>query len=241
MENSQSSKRGLVVGVAIAAVIALGSFVVLARPTPASAPTKLKTEAPRVELQRSAEGFQVVAEEATVQAGSVVRTGPVGSASVDYSDGSVTRVGPDSVYELVALEVGEGQRQIVGQLEVGKTFHRVAKVSGSGSKFEVRAADAVAAVRGTAFAVECAGSGGCSLKVTEGRVELRNDAGQRRSVSAGKQASFDNGGFGEVENLSDSDPWVAANSDLDPASGGDKVVAQTEPAESLVARAGSKF
>jgi FecR protein. len=53
------------------------------------------------------------------------------------------------------LRASAGHRAYRFGLKVGKTWHRVSKLSGTQNRYEVETSNAVAAVRGTTFMVEC--------------------------------------------------------------------------------------
>lgn len=183
-----------------------------------------------VHLQRQGQtAFAALGSATRVATGSIVRTDEGGLAEIHYEDGSLTRVGPATTYRLTTLEIGEGRRQIVGQMDVGQTFHRVTKVTGSGSRFEVKTSNAVAAVRGTAFAVECRVLDVCDVSVTEGRVSVSSFGKGAVDVTAGQKVTVNGeGAVGEPQPISPSDLWVALNSGTSPGS------ADSPPASSRV-------
>src|SRR5690606_38528348 len=75
--------------------------------------------------------------------------------------------------ELVVAELGTVETARVAlRLEVGSTWHRVQRVVGEESRFEVETPVGVAAVRGTTFAVECTADATCRFTVYEGELEV---------------------------------------------------------------------
>lgn len=86
--------------------------------------------------------------------GDSIQTDADGRAEIDYTDGSLTRLGASTVFTLTRLTDERGGRQTQGTLSVGETWNRAAKVSETGS-FEVKAGGTTAAVEGTAFVVKC--------------------------------------------------------------------------------------
>lgn len=102
--------------------------------------------------------------------GDVVVTDRAGVAEVAYPDGSLTRIGAGSRFELEALATNPTRVRV--SLDVGSTWHRVRDLTRSGGSFEVETEMGVAAVRGTAFAVLCT-PGRCGVAVAEGRVDVR--------------------------------------------------------------------
>lgn len=71
-------------------------------------------------------------------------------------------------------------------LEVGKVEANVRSTKGLRNNFKLRSPVSTAAVRGTSFVFD-----GFTLWVTEGTVVFRNQVGQRRGVSEGKESSTD--------------------------------------------------
>jgi hypothetical protein len=86
--------------------------------------------------------------------GDTIQTDADGRAEIDYTDGSLTRLGATTVFTISRLTDERGGRQTQGTLSVGETWNRAAKVSETGS-FEVKAGGTTAAVEGTAFVVKC--------------------------------------------------------------------------------------
>jgi hypothetical protein len=86
--------------------------------------------------------------------GDAIATDASGQAEIDYTDGSLTRLGPSTQYTLTTLTNERGGRQTLGTLTAGQTWNRAAKVSAS-SSFGVAAGQTTAAVEGTAFVFSC--------------------------------------------------------------------------------------
>jgi hypothetical protein len=98
--------------------------------------------------------FLPVPAESEVSVGNVIRTDANGFAAIEYPDGSIARVDANSLFTVRKLTVDGGKRIIEAHLDVGRTFHRVAKVSGTENRYEVTTPNAVAVVRGTEFIAE---------------------------------------------------------------------------------------
>lgn len=162
----------IAIGVAVLALIGAAVFVT-SRPSKAEAPATLRVLTPAVTVQARPGGpFEVVSKTTTLQQGATIRTDATGEAEIDYFDGSTTRLAPASEFTLQQLVRDGTQKQLVGSMQFGKSWHRVAEVTGSGSRFEVKTSNATAAVRGTAFAVVCVTSEACEVTVIEGGVAL---------------------------------------------------------------------
>lgn len=169
-----------------------------------------------VELRQGSEDFTVVDKSAAVEVGAEVRTGADALAEIEYFDGSLTRVGPSTSYEIVELEQEADRTVIVGKVGLGETFHDVKGLTGSGSRFEIHESNAIAAVRGTRFAARCLPPLPCGLAVVEGTVEVTPSSGDPVSVEAGQRVIIDDEGLlGDVTEVSPDDPWLNRNQDLD--------------------------
>lgn len=153
-----------------------------------------------------------------LEAFDTVVTSPSGTATITYFDGSTTRLAPATSYTVRELHRLRGARQIVGHLEVGQTWHRVTRASESGSRFEVATANAVAAVRGTVFAVQCTAGGPCSVEVVSGRVEVREPEGVVVAVSPGERIELKPRSTPRrAAKPRSRDAWVTKNSTVDRA------------------------
>lgn len=168
-----------------------------------------------VEVRPPGGAFDLVRETAGVSPGTGVRTGQDALAEIEYFDGSLSRIGPSTTYEVVELERAPGRTVVVGKLDIGETFHDVKELTGSGSRFEVRESNAIAAVRGTRFAARCLPPLPCGIAVVEGFVVVTGSSGQPVSVEAGNRVTIDDAGLlSEVTEISPDDAWINQNRDL---------------------------
>ena len=104
--------------------------------------------------QKGKSDFVAAKDGQALKQGDTIKTDAAGRAEIDYTDGSLTRLGGlDRLHHLQAHRRAGG-RQTQGTLSVGETWNRAAKVSETGS-FEVKAGGTTAAVEGTAFVVKC--------------------------------------------------------------------------------------
>lgn len=142
---------------------------------------------------------EVRPDSAEVEQGETVVTDADGVARLAWFDGSVTRIGPNSQMTITKLRGNERQRNIAVTLDVGKTWHRVAAATSEGSAYEVRTANAVAAVRGTSFVAACSASASCMVGVATGVVEVTGATGATRSVTAGQQVRVEGDAVGPLE------------------------------------------
>ncbi|MDX1754729.1 MAG: FecR family protein [Marinobacter sp.] len=115
-----------------------------------------------------------------------------GNATIELADGSIIRVGPDSrlVFNKLTQYGKSGMTDTRIRLTHGELETRVMPLMDGGARFEVETPSAVAAVRGTTFALQ-ARPGTTTLQVTEGLVSF-GPRGRSRNIPAGYSASVDN-------------------------------------------------
>jgi hypothetical protein len=166
-----------------AATLILAMVVVAGAPAGAkSAPlANLKVTADNVSIRHKGQSaFAAAKDGQALRQGDTIKTDGTGTAEIDYTDGSLTRLGVSTVYTLTVLTNNQGGRQTQGTLSVGQTWNRAAKVSETGS-FSVKAGGTTAAVEGTAFVVECpqptsaAGQVSCTVTAVVDNVRVDSD------------------------------------------------------------------
>ena len=153
--------------------------------------------------------------------GDTLRTdATAGLAEISYTDGSYTRLGPNTVFSITKLSEKQGVRQTKGTLTVGSTWNRAAQVAETGS-FEVKAGGATAAVEGTLFSVVCtvtAGQKSCSFIDLSHQVSVTLN-GTVVQLTAATQVNLDQGALGAPQVLTREDLlnnlWVSGNFFLD--------------------------
>jgi len=141
----------LIVAVLVAGALALTASAAGA----ADALANLKVTAANVQIKQKGKSTFVDAKDGqALKQGDTIKTDASGTAEIDYTDGSITRLANSTVFTLTKLTDEKGGRQTQGTLSVGETWNRAAKVSETGS-FEVKAGGTTAAVQGTAFVAKC--------------------------------------------------------------------------------------
>ncbi|MFW5824972.1 MAG: FecR domain-containing protein, partial [Marinobacter sp.] len=133
-----------------------------------------------------------------VRAGDTIIT-RAGSVMVELADGSSIRVEPDSsvAFNRLTRYGRNGMTDTRVRLERGELSNRVRPMIEEGARFEVETPSAVAAVRGTAFALQ-ADRRGTHLQVTEGSVAFGRP-GATRDIPAGFGASVSRSGNGDLQ------------------------------------------
>ena len=120
-----------------------------------------------------------------LQAPSGLRTGPDGSATLQFADGSRVLVRRDS-----ELQLQTTQKSLLGQASIvalsllqGSVENQVTPVGHSGGRFEIRTPAAIAAVRGTQYRVVTDGQT-MRTEVVTGAVQVANATGQVTAQAA---------------------------------------------------------
>lgn len=116
-----------------------------------------------------------------------------GTATVELADGSEVRISPNSrlIFNRLTQYGKAGMVDTRLRLDRGEVHTRVKPVMEGGARFEIETPSAVAAVRGTVFALQTS-SNGSSLQVTEGTVDF-GAPGKVRRIPAGFGASLSTG------------------------------------------------
>jgi hypothetical protein len=144
-----------IVGVVAAATLLLVPVAAGAAGKSGAPLASLKITADAVQVKQKGKSAFVAAKNGmALKQGDTIKTDVPGRAEIDYSDGSLTRLGPSTIFTISRLTDERGGRQTQGTLSVGQTWNRAAKVSETGS-FEVKAGGTTAAVEGTAFVATC--------------------------------------------------------------------------------------
>jgi hypothetical protein len=182
--------------------------------TDTSGPTALASVIDTSVQLVSAGSTSKLTDSTQVVAGDHVVTDSAGLAEITYADDSLTRVGPGSDLTITELSSADAQRTTVS-LDVGVTFHRVQKLIAEDAQFEVKTPVGVAAVHGTAFAVECVEGPACVITVLEGEVDFTLTDGTEVPLGVNQSVTVPNEDGGEpvVVDVSAKDlsAWVTAN------------------------------
>lgn len=176
-----------------------------------------------VEVTRAGDTIALSADEQQeVDAGDAVTTDTAGRAEIAYFDGSMTRLGNDANFTVIALSDDEGERQIAGSLDSGSSWHRVRELSGTEGTYSVQTPVATATAAGTAFAVVCVGETECTFTVIEGTVIVELPDGTTFTLEAGDELTVEaDADPAELDALSSgvealsTDPWIAENLSTD--------------------------
>ena len=158
--------------------------------------------------------------------GATVRTGDDGRASIDWPDGSVTRLDVETTFTIEQLSGGSvltTATAIEGTQETGNTYSLVVELAEAGDRFAIDTPTASAAVQGTEYYVLIGSDGSSTVIVTDGAVVVTTASGEEVVVQAGSTVVVGadgtiDGPFPTPADLID-DEWVRYNEQCD-ASGG---------------------
>lgn len=135
-----------------------------------------------VELQADRQGpWTPVELQQGISSGQRLRTGSESRVELLFEDGSVVRLGEESLLDLSELAFDDQRLQGKAELLLGRLWSKLKKLGDRG--LEVRSPTAVMAVRGTTFRAEAKPDTTVQLWVYEGRVDVnrRRQAGGRRA------------------------------------------------------------
>jgi hypothetical protein len=153
----------------------------------------LTVDADNVSVQKAGKDqFKPAKNGQKLREGDTVKTDATGKAEIDYSDDAYTRLDVNTTFTITKLTEEQGERQVEGSLEEGRTWNRTAAVTESGS-FEQSGGGATAAVTGTAFPVDCTiAAPDCLFTGVEGTFILRGN-GEDRTVTPFQQCGSTDG------------------------------------------------
>ncbi len=153
----------------------------------------LTIDSPGVSVKKAdAQQFKPAKDGQKLKQGDTVKTDATGKAEIDYSADAYTRLDVNTTFTIAKLTEEEGERQIEGSLEEGRTWNRTAAVTESGS-FEQSGGGATAAVTGTAFPVDCTiAAPDCLFTGVEGTFILKGN-GEDRTVTPFQQCGSTDG------------------------------------------------
>jgi PKD repeat protein len=143
----------------------------------------------QVAVQRGNGAFETGEDGTSLREGDTVRTGPDGRASIEYFDGSLTRLDFDTSFTLVTLEtLGDAgaSRVIESSQAEGNSYHSVAELTDAQSRFAIETPTATASVHGTRYAL-LVDESSTTIAVVDGVVTARGSA-ESVEIPAGKMA-----------------------------------------------------
>jgi LPXTG-motif cell wall-anchored protein len=235
--------------IALAAILVVGAFAApasaaknkskaKAATTTTAPPTlaTLKVQAAAVTVKPNGATAYVAAKDGQVlRQGDAIKTDTAGRAEIDYTDGSLTRLGASTEFTISKLTNNQGGRQTEGTLTVGDTWSRAAKVSET-SSFDVKAGGTTAAVTGTAFAFTCtlqSGQLNCTVTAVVDTVTVTGTNNSQVALTPATQIGSIGGNLGSLVHLTYDDlsgnVFIAGNLLLDQQAGKGNGLADIPP------------
>ena len=190
---SEKTRRGLEISITAVFVLALllvGAVLIFSGGTASAKQfATLRLLGGQVAVQRGSGAFETGEDGMSLREGDTVRTGPDGRASIEYFDGSLTRLDFDTSFTLVTLETlgdAAASKVIESSQAEGNSYHRVAELTDARSRFEIETPTATASVHGTGYAL-LVDEGSTTIAVVEGVVTARGSTGAVE-IPAGEMA-----------------------------------------------------
>jgi FecR protein len=183
-----------VVVLVILLVLGGGYFFLVAQASAGVAsPAALLVASTPVDVGHNDGGYQPATSGQSLDAGSSVRTGHTGHATIQFPDGSLMRVSPDTTVTIESAQLSNAGnlKSATLQQKIGRTLSTVQHLAG-GASFQVGGHSVSAAVRGTEFEVVVRTDSSNQIKVFDGSVAV---SGQTNvTVNAGEQVDADPNG-----------------------------------------------
>ena len=125
-----------------------------------------------------------------LEPGSRVRTGPDSYASISFSQGTTTKLEPDTDVIVAELDGNQDNQlnTITLKQQSGKTWNQVTRLADDSYHFLIQTSSAEVKVRGTLFATEVDEGGETTVQTTEGAVNVAAQ-GKEMMIPAGKQTT----------------------------------------------------
>jgi PKD repeat protein len=204
---SEKTKRGLEISITAVFVLALllvGAVLVFSGGTASAKQfATLRLLDGQVAVQRGSGAFETGEDGTSLREGDTVRTGPDGRASIEYFDGSLTRLDFDTSFTLVTLETlgNEATSKVLETSQAdGNSYQQVAELVDAESRFETETPTATASVHGTEYAL-LVSQGSTTIAVVSGVVTV-GGATTSVDVPAGKMVIVGTGGtVGPIQDI----------------------------------------
>lgn len=132
------------------------------------------------------DGFTDATEGEELVVGDRARTDTTGFAELTYHDGSWMRIESEATLTIDDLADTDDGQTVATSIDTGEAWNRVAELTEPDDDYTLDTPVATAAVRGTAFAVDCDGDTACTFSVIDGEVLITPDLGDPVTLTAGQ-------------------------------------------------------
>jgi len=112
--------------------------------------------------------------------GDQLRTAAESRCEIKLSDGSIIRLGENSVFDFAESNLSKYSRQVDASLKRGRIWANVTKSFAAANKFEVKSPTAVCAIRGTIYRMDADST--TRVGVYEGKVDIGPTTDLRRQL-----------------------------------------------------------
>lgn len=223
--------------------VAIWWFAIRPATAAAPAPAVLTVYVAQVQVGRGGSGYAPGRTGEQLSAGRSVRTDAAGRASLQFPDGSITRLAGSTELTLSeeTLTAAGGLNRVTLDQAAGRTFSSVQKLAPGSNGFSVRGRHVDSEVRGTEFEVFVRPDGSTLVKLFAGRLQVSGASGSVTLTSGQQVAISAAGGLGAPSPIAaePGDPfltWVGpTGSETAALSGNQPGTAQSMPSSALVA------
>jgi ferric-dicitrate binding protein FerR (iron transport regulator) len=208
----RNGRRYVLAAFALACVIVIVIVAVVARNS-SEAPAQLRIRQDAVATKHGSSDFSAALEGEDLGSGDEVRSDPSGQAQVEFFDGSIVRLDGDTHVTLREIEDRTQGRQILLAMGAGRTWNRVAELTSTEDRYELRLPNATVNVQGTTFLADCRSQQECYVVGFDGTSEVTSVTGVKRTVRDGDCIKTSGAGITQCDEkaLGLVDTWVKEN------------------------------
>jgi ferric-dicitrate binding protein FerR (iron transport regulator) len=208
----RQGRRYVLAAFALACVLVIVIVAVVARNSSA-APAQLRIRQDAIATKHGSSDFTAALEGEDLGSGDAVRSDPSGQAQIEFFDGSIVRMDGDTNVTLRTIEDRTEGRRILLVMGAGRTWNRVAELTSTQDRYEMRLSNATVSVRGTTFLADCRTQQECYVVGFDGTSEVTSVTGVKRSVRDGDCIRTSDSGIEpcDEKSLGLVDSWVKEN------------------------------
>jgi hypothetical protein len=205
-------RRYVLAAFALACVVVIVIVAIVARNS-SDAPAQLRIRQDAMQVKHGSSDFSAALEGDDLGTGDEVRSDPSGQAQIEFFDGSVVRMDGDTHLVLRNVVDRTEGREILLGMEAGRTWNRVAELTSTQDRYELRLPNATVNVRGTTFLADCRTQQVCYVVGFDGTSEVTSSTGVKRSVNDGDCIRATDTGIAQCDEkkLGLIDSWVKEN------------------------------
>ena len=179
-----NGRRYVLAAFALACVVVIVIVAVVARNSD-DAPAQLRIRQDAISVRHGSSDFTAAQEGEDLGSGDEIRSDASGQAQIEFFDSSVVRMDSETQFTLREVADRTDARDILLKMDGGRTWNRVAEMTSTRDRFEVRLPSATVSVHGTTFLVDCRTQDTCYVVGFDGSTELTSSAGGKRTVDDG--------------------------------------------------------